>query len=103
MEGVGDWTEQPRWFVIINLLRNWKAMGFQTPCLIHFSKEDLRRHRADADGWNEVQDFWDSIRGIMGRAGWTSHETYDQTAAIYSRVAAEISSGSNVAENCEHK
>ncbi|RHZ63467.1 phosphotransferase family protein [Aspergillus thermomutatus] len=61
----------------------------------NFSPEEIRRHYEDGEGWNEVQDFWDAISGIMGRDGWTSHETYDQAMAIYAEIQAKAASHSD--------
>ncbi|KAL2867762.1 uncharacterized protein BJX67DRAFT_387645 [Aspergillus lucknowensis] len=47
-------------------------------CPTNFSPEEISKHSEDGEGWNEIQDFWDAVSGIMGRDGWTSHATYDQ-------------------------
>ncbi|RAL04061.1 uncharacterized protein BO80DRAFT_486328 [Aspergillus ibericus CBS 121593] len=52
--------------------------------------EEIRQHYEDGEGWNEVQDFWDALSGIMSRDGWTSHETYDQATSIYSQIRPPI-------------
>lgn len=67
-------------------------------CPIHFSPEELRRHYKDGEGWNELQDFWDAISGIMGKDGWTSHKTYDQAMSIYSQMMAEASASRSAEE-----
>lgn len=64
-------------------------------CPIEFSPEEIRKHIEDGEGWNEVQDFWDALSGIMGRDGWTSHATYDQALSIYSQILAKESSCSS--------
>jgi hypothetical protein len=56
------------------------------PCPIHFTEDELRAHAQDSDGWNEVQDFWDSVDGLVARDGWTSHETYDEAVAMFANL-----------------
>jgi hypothetical protein len=38
----------------------------------------------DAEGWNEVQDFFDSVEGLVKRDGWTHHDTFDAALALFS-------------------
>lgn len=65
-------------------------MGYETPCPIHFSKEEIHRHLEDAEGWNEAQDFWASVSDIMDRDGWTSHENFEQATSIYAEITCEL-------------
>ena len=51
--------------------------------------EQIRKHYEDGEGWNEVQDFWDALSGIMGRDVWASYATYDQAISIYSQIQAK--------------
>ncbi|GMF71552.1 unnamed protein product [Aspergillus oryzae] len=46
------------------------------------------KHYEDGEGWNEVQDFWDALSGILSKDSWTSHATYDQALSIYSQIQA---------------
>ncbi|KAL3264652.1 hypothetical protein ABHI18_000570 [Aspergillus niger] len=57
-----------------------------TKCPITFTPNGIHKHHEDSEGWNEVQDFWDALSGILNRDGWTSHETYDQAVSIYSQI-----------------
>lgn len=41
----------------------------QGECPIHFTDNELQGHLVDAEGWNEVQDFFDSIEGLVKRDG----------------------------------
>ncbi|GMG03822.1 unnamed protein product [Aspergillus oryzae var. brunneus] len=63
-------------------------MDFITKCPIDFSSEEICKHYKDGEGWNEVQDFWDALSGILSKDGWTSHATYDQALSIYSQIQA---------------
>ncbi|PYH87103.1 hypothetical protein BO82DRAFT_408246 [Aspergillus uvarum CBS 121591] len=73
---------------LIRIQRKWSSLGHTVECPIDFSPEEIRKHHEDSEGWNEVQDFWDALSGIMSRDGWTSHATYDQAIAIYSQIQA---------------
>ncbi|CRL22533.1 Aminoglycoside phosphotransferase [Penicillium camemberti] len=54
---------------LINVERHWKELGMQGECPIHFTDNELQGHLVDAEGWNEVQDFFDSIEGLVKRDG----------------------------------
>ncbi|KXG52885.1 Aminoglycoside phosphotransferase [Penicillium griseofulvum] len=69
---------------LINVERHWKELGIQGDCPIHFTEDDLQSHLVDAEGWNEVQDFFDSIEGLVKRDGWTHHDTFDAAFALFS-------------------
>lgn len=64
--------------------RNWKELGIQEDCPIHFTEDELKSHLVDAEGWNEVQDFFDSIEDLVKRDGWTHHETFNAALALFS-------------------
>ncbi|KAK0109425.1 Phosphotransferase enzyme [Cadophora gregata] len=74
---------------LIRLERNWDELGFDSPCPIHFTEEELEAHYKDGEGWNERADFWDSIAGLVGRDGWTSNETYEQALEMFAELRAE--------------
>lgn len=59
-------------------------MGIKGDCPIHFTEDEQRKHLQDAEGWNEVQDFFDSIEGLVKRDGWTSNETFDEAVRFFS-------------------
>ncbi|KAM5468490.1 hypothetical protein MferCBS49748_003537 [Microsporum ferrugineum] len=73
---------------LIRIQKKWDLLGRPDKCPINFSPEEISKHYEDGEGWNEVQDFWDALSGIMARDGWTSHETYDQALSIYSQIQA---------------
>ncbi|KAL3475575.1 kinase-like domain-containing protein [Aspergillus californicus] len=52
---------------LINVERYWTELGLQGECPIHFTKDDLKNHLQEAEGWNEVQDFFDRIEGVVKR------------------------------------
>ncbi|KAL4946815.1 hypothetical protein BDV06DRAFT_208453 [Aspergillus oleicola] len=76
---------------LIRVQKKWDFLGHTARCPVDFSPEEIRKHHEDGEGWNEVQDFWDTSK-IMGRDGWTSHATYDQAISIYSQIQAEAAS-----------
>ncbi|EIT78678.1 phosphotransferase family protein [Aspergillus oryzae 100-8] len=66
----------------------WDLLYRIAKCPIDFSSEEICKHYEDGEGWNEVQDFWDALSGILSKDGWTSHATYDQALSIYSQIQA---------------
>ncbi|KAL3420292.1 hypothetical protein PVAG01_08791 [Phlyctema vagabunda] len=74
---------------LIRLERNWDELGFDAPCPIHFTEEDLQCHYKDGEGWNERADFWDAIAGFVSRDGWTANETYDHALVMFAELRAE--------------
>ncbi|RDW70457.1 aminoglycoside phosphotransferase family protein [Aspergillus mulundensis] len=73
---------------LIRVQKKWDSLGITAQCPIHFSPEEIRKHREQGEGWNEVQDFWDAVSGVVARDGWTSHETYHQGREIYAQIMA---------------
>ena len=76
-ESIGPFTPRFRRFRILTrkIHRHWDELGFNTPCPIHFTEEELQAHYAEGEGWNERADFWDSLAGFVSRDGWTCNET----------------------------
>ncbi|OBT78357.1 hypothetical protein VF21_02169 [Pseudogymnoascus sp. 05NY08] len=74
---------------LIRLERHWHEMGFDVPCPIHFSEEDIQSHMRDGEGWNEQADFWDGLEGFVSRAGWTSNETYEEALNMFAGLREE--------------
>ncbi|KAI9051775.1 hypothetical protein LZ554_004042 [Drepanopeziza brunnea f. sp. 'monogermtubi'] len=68
---------------LIRLERDWAELGFDVPCPIHFTEEELQANYAEGEGWNERADFWDSMRGIVDRDGWTTNEMYDEALEMF--------------------
>ncbi|OKP10478.1 Altered inheritance of mitochondria protein 9, mitochondrial [Penicillium subrubescens] len=71
---------------LINVERYWHELGIQGDCPYRFTQAELHNHSVDADGWNEVQDFFDSIEGLVKRDGWTSPETFDAAFGFFSEL-----------------
>lgn len=61
-------------------------MGIDSPCPIHFTADELRSHSEDSEGWNEVQEFWESVAGIVSRDGWTPCDRYDDAVALFTKL-----------------
>ncbi|GKZ80299.1 phosphotransferase enzyme [Aspergillus niger] len=40
-----------------------------TKCPITFTPNEIHKHHKDSEGWNEVQDFWVALSGILSRDG----------------------------------
>lgn len=69
--------------------RNWNKIGGGTPCPISFSDQEIRNHLVDGEHWNDMQDFWDSLAGVIGRDGWTSHESYEQAKNLWDNLLTD--------------
>lgn len=63
--------------------RHWPELGYDFPCPIHFTDEELQEHWRDADGWNEMQDFWKMAEAIVTPDGQTTPELYDTAIALF--------------------
>jgi hypothetical protein len=63
--------------------RAWKELGIEEPWPVHFSKEEKKKHLEEGEGWNEVQDFFDSLSSAVQRDGWTRHETFDDALSLF--------------------
>ncbi len=88
----GSFTPRSIMFRILltcKIHRHWDELGFNTPCPIHFTEEELQAHYRDGEGWNERADFWDSLAGFVSRDGWTSNETYDQALEMFAELREE--------------
>ncbi|EGC46551.1 phosphotransferase enzyme family protein [Histoplasma capsulatum var. duboisii H88] len=74
---------------LISLERNWFELGTTNPCPFHFSEDEIRQHHEDGEGFNETQDFWDSVEGIVDRSGWTAPENFDTAVDYFSKLREE--------------
>ncbi|KAI9675676.1 MAG: Phosphotransferase enzyme [Caeruleum heppii] len=71
---------------LIRVEKYWSELDTGIACPIHFTEEELLAHSKDGEGWNEVQDFWDSVAGIVTRDGWTPNDEYDTAVALFSEL-----------------
>ncbi|PYH81656.1 phosphotransferase family protein [Aspergillus uvarum CBS 121591] len=86
---VGDtWDDDPLPLreSLIRLERCWNELGFDFPCPIHFTEEDLWVHAEEGAEWNNVQDFWNSVAGVVSRDGWTPHHLYRDAIALFTEL-----------------
>ncbi|KKK25535.1 hypothetical protein AOCH_001085 [Aspergillus ochraceoroseus] len=86
---VGDtWDDEllPLRESLIRLERCWNEIGFDFPCPIHFTEDDLRVHEEESDGWNDVQGFWNSVANIVSRDGWTPHHLYGDAISLFAEL-----------------
>ncbi|KAL3458409.1 kinase-like domain-containing protein [Aspergillus heterothallicus] len=68
---------------LIRIEKHWAEIGLDFPCPFHFTEGEVEAHARDSEGWNEVQDFWESISAIASRDGWTPNEGYDDAIALF--------------------
>jgi len=87
----------------VNSSRYWKGLGIDGECPIHFSEGELRSHLEDAEGWNDIQDFFDRIQDLMQRDGWMHNETYDAALDLFSKLRQEALQGMKGKEREEFK
>lgn len=66
--------------------RHWSNLSSDSQCPFHFTKEERRAHLEEAEGWNEMHDFFDHVEDILLPDGWTSHETYEQAREILAKL-----------------
>ncbi len=78
-----------RILLTFKIRRHWDELGFNTPCPIHFTEEELKAHYRDGKGWNKRADFWDSLAGLVSRDGWTSNKTFDQALEMFAELREE--------------
>jgi hypothetical protein len=51
--------------------RAWKGLGIEEMCPVHFPKEEKKKYLEEGEeGWNEVQDFFNSLSSAVQRDGW---------------------------------
>ncbi|KAE8143675.1 kinase-like domain-containing protein [Aspergillus pseudotamarii] len=71
---------------LIRVEKCWNEFGTDAPCPIHFTESELRTHAEESQGWNDVQEFWDSVASIMNRDGWTPNDLYDDAVALFTEL-----------------
>ncbi|KAJ5353503.1 hypothetical protein N7541_006067 [Penicillium brevicompactum] len=71
---------------LINVERYWQELGIEGECPYHFTYDELHCHSIDSEGWNEVQDFFQSIDSLVKRDGWTNPDTFDAALKFFSEL-----------------
>ncbi|KAL3473127.1 kinase-like domain-containing protein [Aspergillus californicus] len=71
---------------LIRIEKYWNELGFDFPYPIHFTEDELRIHSEASEGWNDAQDFWDSVSFIIFRDGWTPKHLYNDAFALFSEL-----------------
>lgn len=66
--------------------RYWDELSTDISCPIHFTAEELQDHAKDGQGWNDVQEFWDSVSSLVARDGWTSLDNYAQARLLFTEL-----------------
>ncbi|KAL4761035.1 kinase-like domain-containing protein [Aspergillus foveolatus] len=69
---------------LIRIKKYWNELGFDFPCPIHFTEDELRIHSEESEGLNEVQEFW-TVSFIISRDGWTPKHLYNDALALSER------------------
>ncbi|RJE20973.1 hypothetical protein PHISCL_06683 [Aspergillus sclerotialis] len=71
---------------LIRIEKYWNDLGFDFPCPIHFTEDELSLHEEEGEGWNDVQDFWDSVSFIITRDGWTPNDRYNDALTLFTEL-----------------
>ncbi|KAL9101864.1 MAG: hypothetical protein Q9163_002931, partial [Psora crenata] len=71
---------------LINAERYWKELGVSGAYPIYFTEDDLNSYSYDAEEWNDVQDFFDSIQDLVQRDGWTRNKTFDNALTLFTKL-----------------
>lgn len=69
--------------------RDWSEISPNDPWPFHFSADEVRQHREDGEGFNEMKDFWQMLEGKVDSSGWTTHENFDNAVEYFSRLREE--------------
>lgn len=61
-------------------------MNNEVACPINFTREEMKIHYLEGEGWNDQADFWDALRGFVERDGWTSNEDYKRAFETFAEL-----------------
>lgn len=61
-------------------------MNNEVACPINFTREEMKIHYLEGEGWNDQADFWDALRGFVERDGWTSNEDYKRALETFAEL-----------------
>lgn len=65
-----------KWIEFTSFFSEWEHFGSDKPCPYHFSIEEIREHRNEAQFFNESQEFWAALSGTLTDEGYTSNSTF---------------------------
>ncbi|KAL3410389.1 hypothetical protein V8F44DRAFT_666147 [Aspergillus fumigatus] len=71
---------------LIRVARHWNEMNNEVACPINFTREEMKIHYLEGEGWNDQADFWDALRGFVERDGWTSNEDYKRALETFAEL-----------------
>ncbi|KAE8369252.1 hypothetical protein BDV27DRAFT_141444 [Aspergillus caelatus] len=61
---------------LIRVEKYWNEFETDAPCPIHFTESELQTFPEESEGWNDVQEFWDS----------TPNDLYDEAVALFTEL-----------------
>ncbi|KAH8717009.1 kinase-like domain-containing protein [Phaeosphaeriaceae sp. PMI808] len=67
---------------LINVENEWDHFGADEPCPYHFTAEEVKQHREEAEFFNNNQELWDNAREVLTDEGYTSNETFSEAVKI---------------------
>jgi len=71
----------------------WDHFQVEEPCPYHFSEEEIKKHREEADAFIENQELWRSLRGVLTDDGYTLNETFSEAVEALNRLQESRSAG----------
>ncbi|KAL3412570.1 hypothetical protein V8F44DRAFT_650908 [Aspergillus fumigatus] len=49
-------------------------------------RDGLTTHEEESEGWNDVQEFWNSVANIVTREGWTPNHLYNNAITLFAEL-----------------
>ncbi|KAF2235077.1 hypothetical protein EV356DRAFT_523458 [Viridothelium virens] len=71
---------------LIRVEKEWDHFDSTEPCPFHYSSEEIREHRKEADVLNDNQALWGELRGILTDEGYTSNETFGRATELLEKL-----------------
>lgn len=65
--------------------REWSDFSGK-PCPYNFSPDEVREHQEEGAIFNDTQDFWESLSGIVTDDGYTSTKHFETVVEIFKRL-----------------
>lgn len=64
------------------MCREWHHFGTNEPCPYRFSAAEIQQHDEEARLFNQSQELWEGLRGVLTDDGYTSNETLGKAVDI---------------------
>ncbi|KXT03389.1 hypothetical protein AC578_3947 [Pseudocercospora eumusae] len=69
---------------LLRVQREWSHFGLDKDCQcpFEFSASEIRQHDEEAENFNDSQQFWSNLRGILSSDGYTTNEDYPRAVKL---------------------